>query len=337
MNLKIKLQKRRDEVNTCLCIGLDPDEADIKSFMQSEKQNGYQSVKKNLSNSGSSSSSSSSNSSSGKGELFAPQMGGQMLLAETPPKEAQEKDEFFYFFNHFCFYIINETKEYALAYKMNFAFYLPYGSLGVDVLKNVFDYLHHLNVPTILDIKMNDIGNTVKHYRKFIFDYLRSDSCTANIYMGTQMLRDICLDEECKRYYSTFVLVKTTNADSHIFQNRLSLDGKEAYVVIAEEAQKMAKQLHLEENGEFVGFVVGANCYDEIKKIRELFPDCYILAPGVGAQKGDLRKMLCNGYSKNYEKVLINVGRAITKSGSPQQAAREYHQQIKEVLAELQE
>ncbi|GAW79934.1 orotidine 5'-phosphate decarboxylase [Plasmodium gonderi] len=333
MNLKIKLENRRKEVNTCLCIGLDPDEDDIKTFAKNEKENGYKNIKKNLYHVSNSNSATDNISV----RLNVTQMWREMLFEETPPKELQEKDEFFYFFNHFCFYIINETKQYAIAYKMNFAFYLPYGSLGIDVLKNVFNYLRQLDIPTILDIKINDIGNTVKHYRKFIFDYLKSDSCTANIYMGPSMLKDICVDEIGKKYFSAFVLIKTTNTDAHIFQDRISMNNKQAYMLMAEEAQKMEKQLNLEQNNEFVGFVVGSNCFEEMKIIRDHFPDSYILSPGVGAQNGDLQKTLSNGYCKNYEKILINVGRAITKNRNPQEASKEYYYQIKQILAELQE
>ncbi|SBS81479.1 orotidine 5'-phosphate decarboxylase, putative [Plasmodium ovale] len=319
MNFQIKLKKRRREVNTCLCIGLDPDEDDIKNFMQNEEQNGYKNVKNNWSDNG----------------MNNIEMLKEKLLGEESLLNLQEKAKFFYFFNHFCFYIINITKKYALAYKMNLAFYIPYGSVGMDVLKNVFDYLNHMNIPTILDMKINDIGNTVKNYRKFIFEYLKSDSCTVNIYMGTDMLKDICFDEEKQQRYSAFVLIKTTNKDSFLFQNELSLSDKPAYLVMAEEAQKMSIHLKMEENKEFIGFVVGSNSFEEMKMIRHNFPDCYILAPGIGAQNGDLYKTLKNGYSPNYEKILINVGRAITKNAYPQKASEAYYNKINQIFKEL--
>ncbi|CRG99094.1 orotidine monophosphate decarboxylase, putative [Plasmodium relictum] len=317
MNLIKKLEKRKDEVNGCLCIGLDPDEYDIRTFMKNEKENGYKNVKNNLSQDG----------------MKIIEIGKEILLESCD--NLKEKDELFYFFNHFCFYIINVTKKYALAYKMNFAFYVPYGSIGIDVLKNVFDYLYYINIPTILDMKINDIGNTVKNYRKFIFEYLKSDACTVNMYMGTDILKDICFDEVKKQYYSVFVLIKTTNPGSSIFQNKLSLCNKQSYMVMAEEAHKISKELKMEENNEFIGFVVGSNSFEEMNIIRKQFPDCYILSPGIGAQNGDLYKTLMNGYNKSYEKILINIGRAITKNPNPQQASETYYNQISQILKDL--
>lgn len=72
--------------------------------------------------------------------------------------------------------------------------------------------------------------------------------------MGTNMLKDICYDEEKNKYYSAFVLVKTTNPDSAIFQKNLSLDNKQAYVIMAQEALNMSSYLNLEQNNEFIGF-----------------------------------------------------------------------------------
>lgn len=317
MGFKVKLEKRRNAINTCLCIRLDPDEKDIENFMKNEKENNYNNIKKNL-----------------KEKYINNVSIKKDILLKAPDNIIREEksEEFFYFFNHFCFYIINETNKYALTFKMNFAFYIPYGSVGIDVLKNVFDYLYELNIPTILDMKINDIGNTVKNYRKFIFEYLKSDSCTVNIYMGTNMLKDICYDEEKNKYYSAFVLVKTTNPDSAIFQKNLSLDNKQAYVIMAQEALNMSSYLNLEQNNEFIGFVVGANSYDEMNYIRTYFPNCYILSPGIGAQNGDLHKTLTNGYHKSYEKILINIGRAITKNPYPQKAAQMYYDQINAIL-----
>ncbi|CRG97246.1 orotidine monophosphate decarboxylase, putative [Plasmodium gallinaceum] len=317
MNLIKKLEKRKSEVNSCLCIGLDPDEDDIKNFMKNEKENGYKNIKNNLNE-----------------DIMKIVNIGKEILWDSI-NNLKEKDEFFYFFNHFCFYIINVTKKYALAYKMNFAFYIPYGSIGIDVLKNVFDYLYYINIPTILDMKINDIGNTVKNYRKFIFEYLRSDSCTINIYMGSNMLKDVCFDEVKKQHYSVFVLIKTTNPDSFIFQNKLSLDNKQSYMVMAEEAYKISRELKMEENNEFIGFVVGSNSFEEMNVIRKQFPDCYILSPGIGAQNGDLYKTLTNGYNKNYEKILINIGRAITKNSNPEEACKIYYNEISQILKEL--
>ncbi|SBT71776.1 orotidine 5'-phosphate decarboxylase, putative [Plasmodium malariae] len=318
--MKTKLEKRRSEVNTCLCIGIDPDEDDIQNFKKNEKEKGFKNIRNNLNDSG----------------INAIEIGRDLLLGKESFDNLKEKDEFFYFFNHFCFYIINTTKQHALVYKMNFAFYIPYGSVGIDVLKNVFDLLHYLNIPTILDMKINDIGNTVKSYRKFIFEYLKSDSCTVNIYMGTEMLRDICYNEEKKQYYSAFVLIKTTNKDSYIFQKDLSSGNKQAYMLMAEKAQEMSSILKIEENNEFIGFVVGANSFEEMKIIRNQFPDCYILSPGIGAQNGDLLKTLSYGYTQNYEKLLINIGRTITKNADPKKASEMYYNQITQILKGLQ-
>lgn len=319
MNFVQKLRKRREQVESCLCIGIDPDHEDINNFKRNEMKNGGKNIIRNQQDAG----------------IQAIDNGKDILMQpfDCVPKEEED----FYFYTHFCLYIINNTEKYALMYKMNFAFYIVLGTSGIRVLQNVYSYLRFKNIPTMLDVKVNDIGNTLKNWRAFIFEQLKSDSCTVNIYMGPDILKHLCYDEMKKKYYSVYVLIKTTNPCSHIFQNQNHLGhNKQTYELMAEESIKIAKELKLEAHNECIGFVVGANCVNEMKLLRTHYPECYILSPGVGAQSGDLYKTLQFGFHQNYEKILINVGRAIIKHEHPEEMAKFYYNEIKETLNQLQ-
>lgn len=319
MGLKKRLRERWSQIQSCLCIGIDIDCEDVNNFKKQEEENNFVNIKNNLK----------------EDSLNVIEKENSFLVKEYGTFDLAEDEEFFYFFHHFCFFIINTTKQYALAYKMNFAFFIVHGSKGVDVLKNVFLYLKHLNIPTILDLKVNDIGNTLSKYGTFIFDYLQSDICTVNIYMGADILKTICYDKLKNKFHSVYVLIKTTNPGSSMFQNELHSNNKKAFLLMAEEATKISDQLNIENNGEFIGFVVGANSCDEMGIIRKRFPDCYILVPGIGAQQGDLQKCLTHGFTKDCEKILINVGRGITKSKTPSEAARSFYEMINNIIKSL--
>ncbi len=59
-------------------------------------------------------------------------------------------------------YIIEETHEFAAAYKPNSAFYEARGDKGIRELKMTMEYLqkNYSDIFTILDAKRGDIGNT---------------------------------------------------------------------------------------------------------------------------------------------------------------------------------
>ena len=79
--------------------------------------------------------------------------------------------------------IIDATKDYAVAYKPNIAFYECYGPKGWESLKKTIDYIPK-DIFTIADAKRGDIGNTSTYYAKAFFDYLNCDSVTVAPYMG---------------------------------------------------------------------------------------------------------------------------------------------------------
>src|SRR3989338_833019 len=63
-------------------------------------------------------------------------------------------------------WIIEETQEYAAAFKLNIAFYEARGNQGIKELKETMEYLH-VNRPDIFlicDCKRADIGNTNQGY-----------------------------------------------------------------------------------------------------------------------------------------------------------------------------
>ena len=79
--------------------------------------------------------------------------------------------------------IIDATKDSVAAYKPNLAFYISQGLKGIESLQKTISYIPG-EIPIILDVKVGDIGNTMKHYAKAYFDTFKVDALTVNPLMG---------------------------------------------------------------------------------------------------------------------------------------------------------
>ena len=191
--------------------------------------------------------------------------------------------------------IIEQTKDFCSAYKINFAFYEQYGSDGFDLISQTVDLIPK-NIFTIADAKRGDIGNTSAAYAKSVFNFFPFDSVTVNPYMGFDSISPF-LEDKSK---FIFLLALTSNQGSHNFQ-RLISDGKPIYQHIIEQSSK-------EFSKENIGFVIGATHPKELFELRKIIPENAILIPGVGTQGGDIRAVK---EANNNSLALINVSRAI--------------------------
>lgn len=194
----------------------------------------------------------------------------------------------------FCTGIINSTKDYAAAYKINTAFFEQYGAKGIEAMEEVF-----AAVPSerflIADAKRGDIGNTSKAYSKAFFEALNSDAITVSPYMGSDSIEPF-LEYENKM---VFILALTSNKGSADFQ-RIKFSGKELYKSVIETALNWQRRAE-------IGFVAGATHPLDIASIRDI-TGCTLLIPGIGAQGGDAEAVLkANGDFP----AIINSSRAI--------------------------
>ena len=70
-----------------------------------------------------------------------------------------------------------------------------------------------------------------------------------------------------------------------------------------------------------VGLVVGATDVDAIARVRALAPSLWILAPGVGAQGGELEPACTAGLMEGGGGILFPVSRGISRADDPAAAA----------------
>lgn len=191
--------------------------------------------------------------------------------------------------------IIDSTKEFCLGYKLNFAFYEQYGSKGIEILEKTFDYIPNDKF-TIADAKRGDIGNTAKAYAKSIFEHFNADSATINPYMGMDTIEPFA-DYHSKIF---FALGLTSNQGAQDFEWLVCDDGALYEEIIKKISGKFSERQ--------AGFVVGATHPEELARIRTLIPENLLLIPGVGAQGGNLKKvMIANKKSP----IIINSSRQI--------------------------
>ncbi len=122
----------------------------------------------------------------------------------------------------FCVAIVKATQSCACAYKPNLAFFEAHGSSGIMQLERLMAEIPS-DIPTVLDGKRGDIGNTSRLYAQFLFEHLHGDSATVNPYLGRDALEPFFGFPGCV----PFVLCLTSNPGSVDIQTVTSSETNE--------------------------------------------------------------------------------------------------------------
>ncbi len=220
--------------------------------------------------------------------------------------------------------IIDATHDQVCCYKPQAAYYAAYDA--DDQLKMTIAYIRskYPEIPVILDVKRGDIGATAEMYAKEAFERYDADALTVNPYMGTDNLKPF-LDHADR---GVIVLCRTSNPSSKEIQE-LICDGKTIYEHVALLARD---QWNYNRNA---ALVIGATFPEELKKIRTLCPEMPFLVPGVGAQGGDVQKVVVNGVTADGTGLMINSSRGIIyadKSEKFAEGARKATIELKDLI-----
>jgi orotidine-5'-phosphate decarboxylase len=218
--------------------------------------------------------------------------------------------------------IIDATKDYAVAYKPNLAFYESLGAKGWESLKKTIDYIPE-NIFTIADAKRGDIGNTSGLYAKAFFEEMDFDSITVAPYMGEDSVKPFL---EFKDKW-VILLVHTSNPGSADFQLIQTQDGKFLYEEVIFASQRWATP-------DQIMYVVGATRADKMENIRRLAPEHFFLVPGVGAQGGSLGEVSQHGLN-NKCGLLVNSARSIIYASSGEDFAEKAHHESALIQKEM--
>lgn len=224
-----------------------------------------------------------------------------------------------------CLRIISETYEYAAAYKPNSAFFEVFGSDGFEVLGEVIASIPD-GIPVILDAKRGDIASTARAYAQAAFRTLGADAITINPYLGYETI--IPFVEDPRR--GVFLLCKTSNPGSADVQDLRVLDktGDSPagyWHKVYEEVALLARRWNKNQN---IGLVVGATHPQALARVRQLCPDLWILAPGLGAQGGNLPEAIKAGVRSDGLGLLLPVSRGISQAQESRQAAQSLREAI---------
>jgi uridine monophosphate synthetase len=234
----------------------------------------------------------------------------------------------------FCLRIIEATVDMAAAYKPNIAFFEAFGPAGILALQQIISNISKM-IPVILDAKRGDIASTAEAYARAAFQQLGAQAVTINPYLGYDAVEPFLADPE----QGVFLLCKTSNPGAGDLQNLWvaehsgnsdQLDGYYLYEKVA----ILARNWNTKDN---LGLVVGATQPEALKRVRELAPEMWILAPGIGVQGGDLRMALESGLRADGMGLLIPISRGISRSSDPKKSAEEIRKNInllrREILA----
>lgn len=221
--------------------------------------------------------------------------------------------------------LIENTHDLIPIIKPQIAFYEKYDAL--NALKETIKYAHNKDLLVILDSKRNDIGKTSKAYADATFKVYKADACTLNPYLGFDSIQPYI---EYYKEKGLFILVKTSNPSSNELQNLFSIKidnisntqieiEKEKvklvrnYVHVAKLIVEWSINLHSFLNYNNLGAVVGATFPQELKSVRKIMKNSFILMPGYGAQ-GAQAEDVKNGFHKDGLGGIVNSSRAIIYS-----------------------
>ncbi len=220
--------------------------------------------------------------------------------------------------------LVDATADLVCCYKPQAAYYAGQGADDELLLTIRYIKGKYPRIPVILDSKRADIGATSEMYAKEAFDRYGADALTVNPYMGMDALKPF-LDRKGK---GVVVLCRTSNPGAKEIQE-LKVEGEELY-------KRVARLISGTWNYNGCNMLVaGATCPEELGEIRRLVGDVPLLVPGVGAQGGDVEKVLKFGQTADGTGLAINSSRGIIYASSGDdfaQAARKATLELREQI-----
>jgi uridine monophosphate synthetase len=241
----------------------------------------------------------------------------------------------------FCENLVKQTARYAAAFKPNAAFFEVFGPKGWTVLKQVIDAVQEESdrlgsmIPVILDAKRGDIASTAEAYAQSAFGKLGAHCITLSPYLGKDSIDPFLNTPE----HGVFLLCKTSNPGAGDLQD-LVVENRKWKVgdaplstfYLYEHVAHLAQEWNTRNN---IGLVVGATQPEALTRVRAAAPDLWFLAPGVGAQGGDLETALRSGLRKDGKGMLLPISRGISRAANPGLAAAELRDEIINIQYQL--
>lgn len=196
--------------------------------------------------------------------------------------------------------IVQATYPHVAAYKMQLGSYLQYGPPGFEVLERLCERIGPTRL-RILDLKANDIPNTMRMVRDGAFRAFGFDAITLTPWIGWESLGPILEDPA----HGVFVVAHSSNPGSVDFQEIPTPRGPLWLAVVAE-ARRLA---HAHGN---VGVVLGATFSEAIRTARATLGNGVpILVPGIGAQGGSLATTVREGVDAHGRALLVSASRSV--------------------------
>ncbi len=242
---------------------------------------------------------------------------------------------------HFCLNLVKQTAPYAAAFKPNAAFFEQFGAEGWAVIKTVIEAIQEQSnrlgsvIPVILDAKRGDIASTAKAYAKSAFETLGAHSITLSPYLGKDSIDPFIQNPE----KGVFLLCKTSNPgagdlqDLNISGVSGALNDSSQPLPLYEHVARLAQTWNTLNN---IGLVVGTTQPQALLRVRAAVPEMWFLAPGIGAQGGDLETALKAGLRKDGKGLLLPISRGISQAANFAHAAAAFRDSILKIRLQMQ-
>jgi orotidine-5'-phosphate decarboxylase len=217
--------------------------------------------------------------------------------------------------------IIDATHDLCVSYKINTAFYEANGLKGWQSMEKTLNHIPK-EIFTIADAKRGDIGNTSAQYAKAFFEAINFDSITVAPYMGKDSVKPF-LDFVGKW---TIVLGLTSNEGAYGFQY-LKNENQELFKHVIQKVAEWGTDSTLM-------FVIGATKTAQLKEVREIIPNHFLLVPGVGAQGGSLAEVSAIGMNADVG-LLVNASRQIIFASNGESFAEKAREEALKLQVEM--
>jgi len=198
--------------------------------------------------------------------------------------------------------VVLATHKFAVAYKLNTAFYEARGAAGWNDMADTVKFIRSVNhnIFIIADAKRGDIGNSTEMYARTFLDNLDFDAVTVSPYMGS----DSALPFLQRQGKWVIMLTVTSNKGADDFQFQ-KIKGSGEYLF-----ETVIKTSVLWGTKDNIMYVAGATRPEMIRRIRKLIPDHFLLIPGIGTQGGSLDEVSRYGLNSKCG-ILVNASRSV--------------------------